>query len=383
MNQSFRRAAVGIPGFCAFLNLYGPQSLLPLLAQEFSATPAEISLTMTATALAIAVTAPFAGAIADMLGRKRVIVAAMLLLTIPTVMISQAPSLPALIFWRFAQGLVLPPIFTVVVAYIGEEWPPSEATGVTGLYMAATSIGGFSGRFFSGLLADTIGWRNGFVAIAAATFLCGLAVAAILPRERNFVRSEGLVRLGAPNARSPAKSAPARGLRGRLRHAVQLRRAVHLYRLRTRRPAVQSAADPARRDLRHLSGWRLRACCGSAARSRASGRARSSSAHRGMDVRRAPDARPFALDDHHRARGRGRLRLHHPGDVDRVGGAHGGKRPHLRDRALRHDAFMWAAASARFCPALTWNAGGWPACVAMVIAMQVFMATVIAFAWKR
>ena len=34
-------------------------------------------------------------------------------------------------------------------------------------------------------------------------------------------------------------------------------------------------------------------------------------------------------------------------------------------------------------PGLAWNAGGWPACVAMVIAMQIMMASVIAFAWKR
>ena len=54
MNTSFRRAAVGIPGFCAFLNLYGPQSLLPSLAREFDASPAQISLTMTATTFAIA-----------------------------------------------------------------------------------------------------------------------------------------------------------------------------------------------------------------------------------------------------------------------------------------------------------------------------------------
>ena len=193
MNQGFRRAAIGIPGFCAFVNLYSPQSILPLLTQEFAATPADVSLTMTATALAIALTAPFAGALADVLGRKRVIVAAMLLLTVPTAMLAFAPSLPALIAWRFAQGLVLPPIFTVVVAYIGEEWPASEATGVTGVYMAATSFGGFCGRFFAGLLADTIGWRNGFVAFAALTFACGLVVGALLPRERNFVRSEGLV----------------------------------------------------------------------------------------------------------------------------------------------------------------------------------------------
>jgi MFS transporter, YNFM family, putative membrane transport protein len=192
MSQGFRRAAVGIPGFCAFFNLYGPQSLLPSLAREFDASPAQISLTVTATTLAIALSAPFAGAVADVLGRKRVIAAAMVLATFPLVMIALAPSLHALVFWRFVLGLALPPIFTVVVSYIGEEWPPAQAMGVMGVYMAATSVGGFAGRFVSGLLADIIGWRAGFLATAAMTLACGIAVAAILPRERNFTRSEGL-----------------------------------------------------------------------------------------------------------------------------------------------------------------------------------------------
>ena len=34
-------------------------------------------------------------------------------------------------------------------------------------------------------------------------------------------------------------------------------------------------------------------------------------------------------------------------------------------------------------PGLTWAWGGWPACVAMVIAMQMFMACVVFFAWKK
>jgi MFS transporter, YNFM family, putative membrane transport protein len=196
MNQSLRRAAVGIPGFCAFFNLYGPQSLLPSLAREFDASPAQISLTMTATTLAIAISAPFAGAIADMVGRKRVIVAAMLIATLPLVMIALAPNLHALVFWRFVLGLALPPIFTVVVAYIGEEWPPVQAVGAMGIYMVATSGGGFAGRLVSGILADLIGWRSGFLMTAALTFACGLATAAILPRERNFTRQEGIVASG-------------------------------------------------------------------------------------------------------------------------------------------------------------------------------------------
>jgi len=34
-------------------------------------------------------------------------------------------------------------------------------------------------------------------------------------------------------------------------------------------------------------------------------------------------------------------------------------------------------------PGLTWNMGGWPACVAMVLVVQACMATVILLAWKR
>ena len=100
------------------------------MAQEFGVGPAEASRVITASTLAVALTAPFAGAISDVLGRKRVIVAAMLLLLIPAFMMSMATTLDQVILWRFVQGLLLPPIFTVTVAYIGDELPPREATGV-------------------------------------------------------------------------------------------------------------------------------------------------------------------------------------------------------------------------------------------------------------
>jgi MFS family permease len=81
-----RQWAVGLAGFCTFINLYSPQAILPLLAIEFGAGAAEIANIMTASTLAVALTAPFTGTVADVLGRKRVIVAAMLLLGVPTMM---------------------------------------------------------------------------------------------------------------------------------------------------------------------------------------------------------------------------------------------------------------------------------------------------------
>src|SRR5688500_20206484 len=54
----------------------------------------------------LAATAPFAGALSDVIGRKRVIVTAMLLLLIPATMTALAPTLQQLIFWRFVHGLL-------------------------------------------------------------------------------------------------------------------------------------------------------------------------------------------------------------------------------------------------------------------------------------
>jgi predicted MFS family arabinose efflux permease len=192
MLASARHWAVGLAGFCSFLNLYSPQSILPLLGTEFSAGAAEISAIMTAGTLSVALIAPFTGTVADVLGRKRVIVVAMAVLVVPTVLQALAPTLPALIVWKFVQGLCLPPIFAVTIAYVGEEWPRREAAAAAGIYTAGASLGGISARFLTGVLADLVGWRAAFLVLAAVTLISAVAVAAMLPREQKFVRSEGL-----------------------------------------------------------------------------------------------------------------------------------------------------------------------------------------------
>src|SRR5262245_48706232 len=192
MSLDGRRIAVGLAGFCTFINLYMPQALLPSLAREFGVGATQISGIITASTLAIALTAPFTGALADVLGRKRVITAAMVMLIAPTVLVAFSASVPELMFWRFVQGLLLPPIFAVIVAYIGDEWPAPEVPGIAGLYVAGASLGGFAGRFVTGVLADVVGWRGAFLAIAGMTLASAAATAWLLPRERKFSPSDGL-----------------------------------------------------------------------------------------------------------------------------------------------------------------------------------------------
>jgi MFS transporter, YNFM family, putative membrane transport protein len=191
MTIDYRRLAVAINGFCTFLNLYSPQALLPELSREFGATEAGISAIMTASTLAVALTAPVTGAIADVMGRKRVITLALFAVSVPTVMVTFAAGVHDFAIWRFVQGLFLPAIFAVTVAYIGDEWPPQEVAGVAGVYVTGASLGGFAGRMVPGALSDLIGWRSSFDLLAAMTFAAAIAIVFILPRERRFVRSRG------------------------------------------------------------------------------------------------------------------------------------------------------------------------------------------------
>ena len=140
--------AIMLAGVAAFLNLYATQPLLPMFAQIFAASKAAVGMTVSASSIGVALSAPFCGLIAERIGRKRVIVMATLLLAVPTLLASTSTSLSMLIFWRFLQGVVMPGIFGVAIAYIAEEWPPGNMARTMSLYVSATVLGGFLGRAF-------------------------------------------------------------------------------------------------------------------------------------------------------------------------------------------------------------------------------------------
>ena len=186
--------AIMLAGIAAFLNLYATQPLLPILATIFTASKAAVGMTVSAATIGVALSAPFCGLVAERAGRKRVIVTATLLLAIPTLLASTATTLPMLIFWRFLQGLVMPGIFGVAIAYIAEEWPPGNVASAMSLYVSATVLGGFLGRVVIGYAAThrviaTIApsWRLGFVVIGGCDLLFGAVIARWLPRDRKPV----------------------------------------------------------------------------------------------------------------------------------------------------------------------------------------------------
>lgn len=187
-----RMLAVAFADFCAFVGMYATQPLLPELARLFHASKVMVSLTVSATTLAVAISAPLVGAFADSLGRKRIIVPAIFGLTIPTLLAAFAPNLPSLIACRFLQGLFIPAIFAVTIAYVTEEWEGKGVGKAMSAYVSGTVLGGFTGRVLSAVLAEHFGWRCSFGVLATWSVVGGFVTWAWLPRSHGFAHSTGL-----------------------------------------------------------------------------------------------------------------------------------------------------------------------------------------------
>ncbi len=175
---------VVLAGFTAFLDLYATQPLLPLLMRVFDASHFTVSLTMTASTLAVAIAAPVVGRVADLAGRKRVIVGSAFILAVATALAATSANLMQFIGWRFVQGLVTPGIFAITIAYIHEEYPAWYAGRATAAYVSGTVMGGFCGRVLVGLMAASVSWQLAFATLAAVNVAAAAAIALWLPRER-------------------------------------------------------------------------------------------------------------------------------------------------------------------------------------------------------
>jgi MFS family permease len=180
--------ALFITGFGTFLNLYATQPLLPRFREIFQASELMVSLTVSSTVLAVALMAPLVGLLADSVGRKRVIVAAMLGLAFPTALAGISTNLSELIAWRFLQGVFTPGIIAVAIAYISEESPGESVGSTMAIYVTGTVICGFSGRFIVGLVEIHWGWRIAFFILGSITFAAALTTWWLLPRSTKFVR---------------------------------------------------------------------------------------------------------------------------------------------------------------------------------------------------
>lgn len=187
-----RYLAVAVCGGSCFIDMYATQPLLPGLRAAFGASEAVVGATITATTFGCAFAAPFVGLLADRLGRKRVIVASMVLLALATFGAATANSIASLMVWRVAQGIMMPGVFAVLLAYMAEEFPLETLGRAVSMYATGNIVGGFLGRYVSAIVSGRSSWNMAFVVLGILTLIGVVVTAFALPPSTKFVRSASL-----------------------------------------------------------------------------------------------------------------------------------------------------------------------------------------------
>lgn len=173
-------------GFITFVTLYDIQPLLPLFTREFSISPAISSLPLSISTATLAVGMLFSGLTSDTIGRKPIMVGALILTSLLAIATSFSTTLPSLLVIRFAQGAVLAGVPSVAMAYLGEEMDATAIASAMGLYISGNAVGGMSGRVLTAIMADYLPWRIAIGIIGCVSLMLALWFIKLLPRSSHF-----------------------------------------------------------------------------------------------------------------------------------------------------------------------------------------------------
>lgn len=176
-------AAIYLVTLAVFADMYATQPILPLLSRYFGIGAATAGTTISVVVAAIALGSGLFGPLSDVFGRKRVLVTSGFVLALATLACALATSFSALLVFRALQGLAVPGISAVAVAYIGDNFSRERTGSLVGLYVAASGLGGLFGRVLAGVLSAHFNWRIPFYAYAAFTLLGTLAMLIALRRD--------------------------------------------------------------------------------------------------------------------------------------------------------------------------------------------------------
>ena len=143
--------------------LYVPQPLLPVLTEEFGVARETAALLTTIAFIPLSLSPLFYGVLLEMVSAKRMLRFAVLLLALSEVLMFVVEPFAGLMALRLLQGLLIPAMLTSLMTYVSQITGKGDVAKAMAWYIAATILGGFAGRVFSGLIASLLHWRFSFL----------------------------------------------------------------------------------------------------------------------------------------------------------------------------------------------------------------------------
>jgi predicted MFS family arabinose efflux permease len=154
--------------------------LLPDLPRLTGASPGAVSWTVTATLLSGAVLTPVLGRAGDMYGKRRVLMAALALMTAGAVLCAVSSDIGVLVAARALQGAAAA-VVPLSISILRDELPPERRGSAVAFMSATVGIGAALGLPLAALVVQYTDWHVMFWATAALGAAGVTAVACAVP----------------------------------------------------------------------------------------------------------------------------------------------------------------------------------------------------------
>lgn len=132
---------------------------LPTLVKEFNTNFPTIQWVVLAFLVGLSTLMLSMGRLADMMGKKRIFAAGLVLFVAGSVLCGLAPTVYALIGFRLLQSIGAAMTVALGVAIVTETWPPQERGKAIGIASGVISLGIVAGPTAGGLLISALSWR--------------------------------------------------------------------------------------------------------------------------------------------------------------------------------------------------------------------------------
>lgn len=132
---------------------------LPTLATGFSASFQQVQWVVLAYLLATTTLIVGAGRLGDLFGRRRVLLAGIVLFMMASALCTAAPALWMLVAGRALQGMGAAMMLALTLALVGEAVPKARTGAAIGMLGTLSAIGTALGPSLGGVLIAGIGWR--------------------------------------------------------------------------------------------------------------------------------------------------------------------------------------------------------------------------------
>jgi EmrB/QacA subfamily drug resistance transporter len=163
---------------------------LPSLAQAFAASVQQVQWIVLAYLLASTTLIVSVGRLGDLTGRRRLLLAGMVLFTVASLLCGVSPTLWLLIAARALQGLGAAIMMALTMAFVGETVPKAQTGSAMGLLGTMSAIGTALGPTLGGLLISGLGWPAIFFVTGALGMLTLLLAQRFLPADRPATKAD-------------------------------------------------------------------------------------------------------------------------------------------------------------------------------------------------